>query len=206
MENLQEKISSLNQLISNAFVHFDVATENKIKVEETQKKGGKNLPQAVGYGLLSFAITLIILQLLFLIMEAITSKNLSDYTFLANILPLAVGTFVYFYWNRKNSKNADYYNQIAENENALGRKIMMDNIDTIKLIPSTYWYPLATEYLDSHFSSNENLSIAQVLADYDKMIQDTYKDNSDDKLIKEYERQTLQVFIIQRHEVFEDYV
>lgn len=206
MENSHQDLALINELILKAFSQFDIASEARLKVYAIKNKGGKKLPQSAGYGLLGFAVALIILQILFLLAETIFSSDFSQFTLLANMIPIGIGASIYMFYNRKNTKEIEQYDRIAEAHNADGRKIMLDNIELINQIPSNYWYPLATEHLQHYLTSNNDQSIKQALNHYDKMIEAAMSNGQNNKLIDEHKRQTFQLYIIQRHEDFDDYL
>ena len=206
MEPSFQKIKEIHQVIEKAFHEFDLASKHRQEAEKVRNKGGKNLPQAASYGLLGFAVVLILVQSTFYIGEAILNRDLSAYTFLSNLLPLSVGVGIYFYFNRKNSQAIDHYTQIADEYNKNGREILFDNYNTIKELHSDYWYPLATKSIQNYLHSHPDQSIDEAIKQYDRLIENAYSYPIDQQLVDDYKKSTLQLYIVQRHQDFDEYL
>lgn len=206
MGNSHPTIDQIHHVTLEAFNEFDIASHNNQEAAKVRSRGGKNLPQAASYGLLGFAIVLIIVQIGFYVSEALLGRDLSSFTFLSNLLPLGIGVGIYYYFNRKNSQEIEKYTQIADSSNEKGRKILLNNYDMLKLVPSDHWYPLATESLKDYLSAHPNASIDEALAYYNQLIETAHNSPVNNQVIDEYKKQTLQLYIAQRHQDFDEYL
>lgn len=197
MKNSSTKIKEINLIIQETFAHFDVAGTNFSKAQSILKKGGANLPQAASYGLIVFGIVLILLQVIYLIVESLFNIDVGDFTFVGNLIPMLAGLGVYYYYNKKNKKEAHVFQKITDQENDLGKMLILNNFSTLEQLPVDYWTPTATQYLTNSLQTNSNITLEQAIINFEQMIH-----GADKKTISKYNKEIYQLnFILKDEEV-----
>lgn len=191
MNNSSTKMNEINIIIQETFAHLDVANTNFSKAQSILKKGGANLPQAASYGLIVFGVFLILLQVIYLIVESSFNIDVGDFTFVGNLIPMLTGLGVYHYYNKKNKKEAQVFQEITDQENDLGKKLIINNFSTLERLPVDYWTPTATQYLSNSLQTDASLTPEQAIINFEQMIH-----GADKKTITKYNKEIHQLNFI----------
>ena len=186
-----EQIREANTICSSAYANFANADNIRDAAETKKSRSTKiNIAIIIGAACLVSQILTGIFGIIFGIFANVPVLG-KLFGGLGILLTFAGTVFVIIVLKNMLSarKNEEYERSIAEADAAYqaGEAIFCENTDTLSVIPSEYWYPMATEYILRMFETGRAGTMNEALQMYDEYHHRWRMEQANEAIIRQQE-------------------
>ena len=168
MNELKNQVTEINNVIMTAFQHFNTA--NQIRNDMRRRAGGFSAWFSRLWIVWKILLVLVGIQAIGF-MAILSVFSAAEKYYQVPIVIIAIAALIVYFGINQHKKNETIKGELtasADTEDEEGYRIISQNADLLRLLPSEYLYPLATEYIAKMINSDRADSIKEALSMYDE--------------------------------------